>query len=203
MPVPNLPFQTGIPAGGNFPADDQPVMQTNSDNTYAAFNVDHIPFRVSGTGLHAQVNLPNGVGNTTPQTPVGNANGCCIYGQSFGAASTGTFTVPTATLKTFNGIPLISGPIIGPANRAANWTTLWPGILMQYGQVTTGIGNGSQNFNVAFPSTVIMIQATPIAGSSAPTASVWVKFNDLTKFDWKLTGGLPAPTGFYWMAIGY
>jgi hypothetical protein len=205
MPEISLSYFQNIPLGTNTPAQDQPNMLSNNNNVFTAFNVDHVNFKQAGTGLHAQVNLPNGVGNTTPKTPVGNPEGCVIYGQTFGFASTSQFTVPTATLKVIGGAGTITGAIIGPALRSSDFTTLWPGILVQYGQVTTGIGTGQVTFQRAYTNgaSVRCIQATPIAGGGEGTAMVWVKIVDGTKFDWKLAGTGISTTGFYWMAIGF
>ena len=202
--VVNLGFQTGIPAGGDFPADDQPIMQNNSDNTFAAFNVDHIPFQVAGTGLHAQVNLPNGVGNSTPKLPVGGTTGCVIYSD----ISKG-LCVPWVNALLTNGNPGQVAPLIGPAgsNAVGTYTTVYNATTIQYGTVTGLTGTAGSN-TITFPFAgyvnIPIVLATPLLSGISNSVTYTFSLNTITQTTFKYGYGSSNAIviGFNWIAIG-
>ena len=52
-------FNTSIPASGNNPSNDQPIMLTNNVSTNAIINVDHVTFNTLGGGQHKQITFNN------------------------------------------------------------------------------------------------------------------------------------------------
>lgn len=50
-----FPVNVGIPAANNAPADDQPIMQLNTQNLVNTIAVDHLSPNVAGSGKHKQV----------------------------------------------------------------------------------------------------------------------------------------------------
>ncbi len=71
-------FNTGIPAAGNNPSNDQPIMQANNVADAGIWNVDHVGFNQNNGGRHLQVtfNSKNTPGvQTDPISTLYTANG--------------------------------------------------------------------------------------------------------------------------------
>src|ERR1700759_5387563 len=73
-----FPINTGIPASGNNPSNDQPLMQTNFSNIAGLLAVGHTNQGTSGAGTHKQVtfftkNTPGA--QTDPQSTLYTGNG--------------------------------------------------------------------------------------------------------------------------------
>lgn len=71
-------FNTGIPAAGNNPSNDQPIMQANNVATDGILNVDHISFNANDGGTHKQVHLTAFTNPTVINTGV-TTEGSVIY----------------------------------------------------------------------------------------------------------------------------
>lgn len=71
-------FNSGIPAAGNNPSNDQPIMKANNVAEAGIWNVDHVGFNQNNGGKHLQVtfNSKNTPGvQTDPSSTLYTANG--------------------------------------------------------------------------------------------------------------------------------
>lgn len=118
----NFSFYDDIPASGNNPSDDQPLMLINNVSNEAIWNIDHIGFNTNGSGTHTQITFLN---FESPATPAGTA------GILYTAAGVGNTSLPDIYFETSN------------ASYHINPIKAW-------GIATGGVGGAitAQNYNV-------------------------------------------------------
>lgn len=91
----SLPYTTTIPAAGNDPADDQPLMQTNYASINTLIGVDHVSFAGPGYGEHEQVTFNN---KNTPSTPTDPVSVLSTASGTASSVSQLTYTTQNAVL---------------------------------------------------------------------------------------------------------
>lgn len=107
-------YFSSIPAPGNFPGDDQPLMQTNYASISGLLSVDHVGFNVVNGGQHQQITFNNKNVPGVPTDPVS-----IIYTNS-GLASTVSqllyrnqnAILPISALRAFGSFNNAAGPAI-------------------------------------------------------------------------------------------
>jgi hypothetical protein len=173
--APFFGYSLGIPAASHTPASDQPNMLNNNDSIFDYVNVDHIPFKTSGSGWHKQVTFGS---NNVPGFPL--LSSVLFTNNQDGAGN----TLPGSV----NGAFYYSGTAAQSQNQYVSTSNgsvvLFGGIIMKWGTATLPGTGFSQPvvFPVAFPNncfTAIAIATN--TGSNAVTVNVDTSF---------------APTGF-------
>jgi len=208
----NYPFNTLIPAAGNNPSNDQPLMQTNNASTNSIIGTDHLTFgTASGNqtdGMHTIIHLPT---QSVPSAIAG-------IGQLFTQNVTVNSTTDTQLffLTGGNNLQQLSGnfapafPNTGYAifsNMIFQWGS---NFAVSSGSFVSGSATGTITFNRPFPGNILSVNFTLYYNSTLPnnpestiswdqstltggpyTSLKWQFFSTSTKF-----------TGFSWMVIG-
>jgi len=186
-----FPFNPSIPASGNDPSDDQPLMQNNNNSTFLIVDVDHFGFRQTNGGTHRKVTLTN---TANPAIPAG-AN-AVFFGNLASGQSYPFWKNAAATYQ-----------LINADSAAANgYFTTATGIKFQWGIVVSASSTGSVVFPSAFTTACYNVQLTPTVSSSSNHASSDYVLNtppvSTTGFTWYQADRASSQTGFFWMAIG-
>lgn len=198
--MPAISYNLGIPASGNDPSFDQPLMKINNDNIATYLSVDHVPFDVNNSGYHTVIHeVPNGVAGTTDPATIAGINQ--VYAKNVTITnSAGTVTdTQLFTITGLGGISQLTG-----YHAAANGFQFLGGLILQYGFVAApGVGIGTVLFNQApnfdFPTACygVWFTSTPAGGNLLALANNPSNI----QFNWATNDGYGAPA-FYWIAIG-
>lgn len=189
----SIGYTLGIPASGDNPSTDQPIMQANNDANPAIWLIDHIGFNASGldkSGLHKQVTFNN---NNIPAVPT---------------APPVLFTDTVAglpQLKFFSGDAAHSSSqyVFGAADSTNGSTFLLGGMILKWGSnsannpgnAITFAGDGSNAFpNHCFAVVITSTNASYTGGFAATAVTK-------TGFTATRTSGA-GNTGIYYVAIG-
>ncbi len=188
-----ISLNTNIPATGNKPSSDQPIMQQNTANIATFCAVDHVGFGSTSpphSGYHNIIHLnPQAVdpGNTA------------TFGQVYAKTISGD-----QQLFYESGSGTVS-QLTGNASSLADsgYTTLPNGLILQWGQKANPGTTGSVSFPISFPSTnppfIIQLTLQRTSGNQSVTVD---------------NGTVPTAGGFhflassagsnilYWFAIG-
>ncbi len=208
----NFTFNRNIPASGNDPSDDQPLMLQNNQSTFDLINVDHNGFGVNDGGYHKPIHLVTQL--TVPVAPPTDM----IFSKNYTTNS----TVPSVDTQLFN---ITQGGIVsqltGHVAAQEGWQVLG-GNVIQWGIVTvpgsgsfaSGTATGTVTFKgrsgttntIPFPTNCFIVSTTCIYGASNPgdtgTATVKQSTVSATKFDWVFQSNSSQYTGFFWYAVG-
>lgn len=207
-------FNSSIPAAGNFPGNDQPLMLLNNISTAGLIAIDHIGFNTANGGAHTHVQLKEVAGAVPPAGLIG-ATFETLYSQQVAAEGNLFFTRGASG----TGIQL-TGPGT-PSALANGYTFLAGGLLIQWGINTavsggsfaSGSANGVVTFsaaNIAFPKNCFVVLPTPFYnGAGIPSGAASVNITQTgpgalsaTQFTWKFNSNSNKYTGFNWIAIG-
>lgn len=180
-------YNLGIPASGNNPSSDQPLMQTNTNSIDTLLQVDHFSFKFAPSGTHKQVTLTN---QSAPG--IGSGSGV-LYCNTVSAASQPFWqnAAGSKQISTFTGTPSVG----------ANGTSFLPGgAIIQWG---SSASTGNVSFPSSFPNNVFSVVLTSNV-SGATSGALTIYTNSITTSGFKIfvTGSTAGYTPFYWMAIG-
>ena len=201
-----ISYTNNIPAGGNNPSSDRPIMTTNVNATSAFLAIDHDPFLIDGTsspsvasGYHTVIHQV--LQNSDPLT-IANVNQ--VYSK---LSKTGFGTDTQLWSKTGQGgVEQLTGN-----SALQNGWCFCSGLIFQWGTVTTpltAISTGNVIFPVPFPGNVFNIQMTlfKFTGGVVAANSLWrttAYSSSLSQFSWQYTVSLASTyDGFSWFAIG-
>lgn len=187
MTPPNLFVQyPTIPDAPDDPGDDQPLMQTNAASDNSISNVDHIGYNAANGGLHRQVNMFN------QASPIRYGDTLLYSNISAGFSN--------LWLKNSNqDVPLTT---FGSLATTQGYTSLFGGLLIQWGIGTTTGNNTTIPFNTSFTtngvaSNAFVVVCTPQGSTSGLfNASAYTS----TNFNFNKAGS--ANFSFSWIAIG-
>jgi len=204
-----FPFNTGIPASGDNPSVDQPLMLQNNVSTNAILAVDHNTFNVNQGGYHQDIHMVPQM--SIPATIAG-------IGQLF--AQTVTIASVSDTQLFFKTGDGILNQLTG-SNAAFNGFAYFGNIILQWGVVsgTHGTNNffssgdtGTVTFstaNIAFPNNCFIVQTTmgytnAIIGGVDETGNVAINYSTLSNlsFSWTYPQNSNVYNRFLWFAIG-
>jgi hypothetical protein len=209
----SFPINTNIPAAGNDPADDQPLMQQNYANINSFLAVDHVEAGAVNNGYH---NIIHQVVQGSDPAPITGINQVYqkIYITDNAAHDTDT---QLFNMTGLGGISQLTGNSTGGQDGSDGWCWVG-GVLLQWGSVsvagtsafgtvtfqnrTIGIHLGS---GIPFPNFCFMVQAT-IGVSSVNGFQATMQISGIptkTSFDWGYSATNSSTFNkFFWFAIG-
>lgn len=209
-------YNLNIPAAGNNPSSDQPLMQTNTNSINSLINVDHYTFGTGKDGKHLQVQLPALLATPT----VGVLGETTVYSQSVtrgAATSTELFITPDANVanntyqltqtilasQTQFGIYNAYTSGVSGVVTTGGWTFLPGGLILQYGTVTPP-KNGSFTVNLPIPfATTNMVMTISIHRNSGSGGdNCYINSKNLTTFTYFTSTSGTGFQSFDFMAIG-
>lgn len=181
-----------VPNGPDDPADDQPLMQTNTASISSLISVDHVGFNVAKGGLHNQVTFSKNQSAPGFGTGVSDLFANVATGNSwpFWQNAIGTFQMVN--------------PIMG--SNANGSITIPGGLIFKFGFVNS-TSSGNVAYATPFPTGVISAWGQPYFIGSNPNgnANLAIK-NDASftaaQFSWVFVTNSGAYSGFFWYAIG-
>jgi hypothetical protein len=180
----SYPIDTTIPAAGNFPGDDQPLMQTNFANISSYLQVDHTNPSATNAGQHKEVTFAS---NNVPTPPV----------------SPPVLFTNTVSPSTIPQLFWYSGSSTASSaqyvNSVSGSTFLLGGMIIKWG-IGGAIGS-TVNFASAFPNAAYSMTVT--GSSSLYTGGFTVTALGTGGFTVVRTDGHSGATGYYYIAIGY
>ncbi len=139
------PYNTAVPNGPNDPADDQPLMLTNTSSINALIAVNHVGFNAANGGIHNIVQFQN-QGSTDPAP--------AAFGQVY------TKTVGADVQLFYESALGIIEQITGGSSSGATGYVLLPGgFIMQWGTFVNSTGNNTISFTPNFTSGVFWVGA--------------------------------------------
>jgi hypothetical protein len=194
----SFPINTGIPAAGNRPSADQPLIQANFANINSFLSVDHIAPGTNNTaGYHSQVHLIN---EAAPG--IGFANSVLYSNIPAGDTKSWPFW------QNSSGIFQMMGTNIGTVNNGQAF--LPGGIIIKWGfSPLPGGSTGSVTFSPPFPNNCFTVFTNFSAAAANTILATITIANDLnitspikTGFGFKIQGTTGGSNGFYWLAIG-
>lgn len=194
----SFPINTGIPAAGNDPADDQPEMLKNFNNINGFLSVDHIAPGTTNNGYHQQVHLIN---EAAPG--LNGANGV-LYSNTIGSSS-----YPFWQNSVSAALPLVY-PVVADGSGS---TTIPGGIILKWGIFP--LPNSSSSSGVVpfspsggnFPNICYNLQLTlvsKVGGTSSSSNTLAHRQGSVTpsQFTYDFNGNAGSYTFFNWFAIG-
>lgn len=209
-------YNSAIPASGNSPSADQPIMQANALSISNIIAVDHVGFNAANGGNHTLIHqIPQGTWNPvtrviTPGSPPGKNQVQALQytpDTTGGLADTQLFNVTN-----LGGISQLTG------NLATQDGWVWcGGILFQWGVFALpNTGNPAQGVitfkdrvagAIPFPNNIFNVQLTLVckvpSTSTAPgIISVVQNSASATSFKWNLSQASSSYTFCFWFAIG-
>lgn len=123
--VNNFTYNASIPASGNNPSSDQPIMQANAQSISSLIAIDHVGFNANNGGYHQQVTLNDTASpgsQTNPQSVVYSSNGSAdTNSQLFFKNQSGTFLLNC--VKAF-GVFTTSGSAVSSFNNSYNCASI-------------------------------------------------------------------------------
>jgi hypothetical protein len=192
--MPNT-FSPNTPQAGNFPANDQPLM--NANNGYLQeFGIRDHQFTLLGAanstdGTHKQVTLTN---QAAPAFAGANS---VIYANLANGQSQLFFQNTIGTVQ-------LTSQIAAVPTVAANGASYLPGgLLIQWGTDTKSTG-GSTTFPVAFSAPAYTVVLTPYSAPGAASANglLTVLVRNANNFQIGNNTGTTQSYTYNWMAIG-
>lgn len=190
-------YYSGVPASGNDPSDDQPLMLTNSQSIDGILNVDHFSFGAQGPadGRHKQVSMRNQSSPALPNTFDGvfYCNNDFPLWKNAASASSGT----DYNVATYVGTPLA----------AANGYTYLPGgLIFQWGLISSATKNAvtTVSFNTNFPTACYSITGSLGLGTSGAALTLIPGTGPapITNFTYYLNTNSGQTLNIYWFAVG-
>lgn len=112
-------FNTTIPAAGNNPSNDQPIMLTNNVSNAAIWAVDHIGFNANNGGTHQTLTFISNPSYVVPGASTGNQS--VVYVNAGVAATfpqvyfqTSQATYPMSLIRAYGQYPgtSVNGPVV-------------------------------------------------------------------------------------------
>lgn len=213
-----IDYNLGIPASGNNPSADQPLMQTNTNNINAIIARDHIGFKLQNSGLHNQVTtiIQSGVPSTAQigsvVTYAKTAGQSQLFANSDNGGTPNQYQLTRFIDASFTEFATNTNYPQAPAvaDQFGGWTFLPGGMLLQY-----GIGNIAANptpttfkfpvpFNVAIinnPFSITISKISADVGSTGQEVRIITGSISNTQFQVRQSSGSSA-NKIYWMAIG-
>lgn len=186
-----ISYNENIPATGNRPSADQPIMQTNAVAIKQILGIDHVSFEdnTAPNGYHNVIHFKNQVTDPGVVAGVGQLYTKTVSGDQYLFYETGIGTVYQ---------------VVGNSSSLSTngYTTLPNGLIFQWGTKTSTGGLQTVNLPTSFPNNFFMSQATMIRNSSN-VDSVYAVTN--------ATAGVVASiqfrdtssgNNFFWFAIG-
>lgn len=141
-----IPYSPTIPAAGNNPSDDQPLMQQNYQNLQTLINVDHIDFADASYGKH---NKTSYIAQTVAPTVA--SGEITFFSQTSGGVTNVYYKHDTdATVY-----QLTNGGNVNAAS--AGYSYLPGGVLMQWRSLSA---TGAFTWPVTFPTACWGVTAT-------------------------------------------
>jgi hypothetical protein len=196
-----LSYNNNVPNGPDDPADDQPLMLTNTQSINSWVTFDHVGFNTAppgtSSGLHSQVTFAQAV-NSPPGFPNGgnaqlwDGNNGAGVGFPFWSNSSGSFAL----------VNLL------PSVLATGYSAIAGGLIIQWGiQTLPGTSNptGTITFPLAggFPTACFNVIVSLQATANTSTSNTIFVMGTPTKnsFNWGFTGST-SYNNFYWIALG-
>jgi hypothetical protein len=201
-------FNPAIPQGNTFLSVDVNNIRNNFNQLNTTYAVDHIPLtQVANNGIHKQVNMLN---QETPAL-LGDLN---LYAQVANGVSA------LWAQNTSGSLPLFAGPANGSPN--IGFTSMYGGIIIQWGFVNGTHGSAPKNFNPGDTSTVTFqpgifphacfgvwtqLNYNGTAPASTGNGNISIDTNSgtfsKTSFNWTaIINNSSKYTQFFWVAIG-
>jgi hypothetical protein len=203
-------YTQNIPFASDAPANDQPIMEQNTNSTFGIINVDHVGFNLANGGYHTDIHM---VPQLTDPPQILNIGQLYTKIVTFnGKTDAALFYRSGTTLSSSNSITQITAPK-GTDASENGYAFLPGGIILQWGIIDDSPGNLPSGTttpllfdtdNIDFPNACFNVQMTLINDGSTNNAQVMsVRTGSVsnTGFSWNYTGG-SAYKSFYWMAIG-
>lgn len=203
-------YNQGIPAAGNAPKNDQPLMQTNFTSISGLISVDHLGFRTADTpatngGFHKVVHQtqfskaspgPSG-SNNPPTLPalISNIGQLITVQMNSNISNSGTLTDEVLWFESGGGrFVQITGNITAGSGNQSNQTKtrisgtdfytgyspLLGGFFMQCGYIFLTAAFQAVVFPLAFPNACMNVQVTLNAGTVLNVTPHFFKARDLT-----------------------
>jgi len=196
--MPSLSYYSNIPNVSNNPANDVPLMQTNSASLQTLIDVDHVDFSNNNYGKHSQVTMP--VQAAIPSGRIGLTG--TVYTKTVATYTANNESTLFYTPDTSGNEYQLTRTIAAKgASFGTNpgWTFLPGGLLFQFGNITLGVSsNTAVVFPVAFVSSVYSVVNTLLNGTNYGYS---VNSVTLSGFNFNVSPVFPSGTG-YWYAIG-
>lgn len=155
MPT-NYGYTDNIPAGGNNPSQDRPLMTENFNSIDGLIGEDHVSFNLANGGFHNQIRMPTMTNMPSPANRISSSitEYAKVSGQSQLFITNGQSTneyqltlmdnTNAPTFGVFTGVTYAPNSLTG----SAGWTFLPGGLRLQYGTVDSGSFSTSE---VIFP----------------------------------------------------
>ena len=220
-----------IPASGNAPKNDQPIMQQNATSIQGIITVDHENFGSSTNGYHTVIHQRTGAGTQNLQrsgvsatysnipSNIANTNQI-IAGQYTPDTTGGTVDTQLFNLTGTGIISQLTGFLVTNTATSDGWQWVG-GILLQWGFVATSgtVGSNSVTFKdripgaIPFPNNCFFVGPTLSFGSTTTasnisSSAVAVIGSSVSKtgfaylYNLNSSSSSSSSRGFYWFAIG-
>lgn len=164
MPT-NYGYTDNIPAGGNNPSQDRPLMTENFNSIDGLIGEDHVSFNLANGGFHNQIRMPTMSNMPSPANRISSSitEYAKVSGQSQLFITNGQSTneyqltlmdnTNAPTFGQFTGVTYSPSGFTG----SAGWTFLPGGLRYQYGTFDPGSSSfGTINFPIAYTEVFIV-----------------------------------------------
>lgn len=202
-----MALNINIPQANQTLSITQPLILNNFNAINTAFAVDHVNFNDAGQGKHNKITFPVQV------LPIVIAVGdLALYSLLNATTTKNELNVYKANNAGYVNVPFTASILSNsaPIQDGDGWSYLPSGLIIQWGNFTTGFSTGttSQNFLIPFPTAALSLQLTLKDYGLQPAINDYffnakITSNAAFRVNVKKDSAPPLVTQFYYFAIGY
>lgn len=184
------PFDyTVSPNPNNDPADDAPVMRTNSQSIQDIILTDHVGYNNTKGGMHNQVTFA--INQSAPGFATGKSD---LFANTASGQSWPFW-------QNASGIFQMLGNAFSAA--ASGYLTFPNGIILKWG-TKTGMtqGNNTVSFSPVFPTAAFIVIVQPIRTTTTDADNLYVRTGTLSASGFTIVNTSSSIPTAYWFAIG-
>lgn len=197
-----MTYNIGIPASGNTPAHDQPLMMQNTNQIAISYNTDHVPLNSGSTvGQHVKVSFSQ---NGTQALPLGAVS---VLNMLVGTGSLLSYAVPNL-VSTDGATPLTLPMLPDLQTSGTNFGFKFGQLIFNFGSGTilSGATDVSIPYAISFLTGTLVLQISKNqngTGSSGSSANIAIQVTDNAHANAHSYNALPSGNlVFYYLAIG-
>ncbi len=212
-------YYASIPAAGDPPKNDQPLMQVNTNSIQSLIQVDHEPFNDTRVppfgGFHKvihQTQFSNVTSNPPKNVPTDNPNPVPNVGELFTAQINRGILDEVLFYQSSSGrVTQLTNSIADPGFQAMNaangYTSIPGGLIIQWGSLSVSPSGTATpvSFPLIFLNNVwsVVLGFGNNSGNSPGGSTAFIKDGSLTTSGFKITSSSSGSIDLvYWIAIG-
>lgn len=205
MPT-NYGYTDNIPAGGNDPSADRPLMTENFNSIDGLIGEDHVTFNNDNGGFHNQIRMPTMISMPSPSIRISNST--TQYSKVINGGSN-LFMTNGQSVNEYQ-LTRVDNTNFPTFAQNPGWTFLPGGLIFQYGMGTSSTTIPTTNANAVITYPFPYTTGTYSVNCTILTTTnnrIFVQVYDVTTNQFRASvrdsgGLLVSGVSFFWQAVG-